>query len=1047
MAFRGSEKLNTNMYDVPEEESDSQAEEPKKNVSPHEYGKGGLLKEEDTFRLTDMDTTSGIRSGESGDGRFIQSSVPPSELGLEDNFNKNIRFNNDSSEVLKSPSNSIPVTVSFNHPASSNTSDSRNSKDTSWNTSEMTPALAGSNAFDGNNRNNISSTSGLPVSLPPLQTSTTEPVSPTATAPQVEPTVRRHFEVSNVDESALKMNSENDIQEKDENDTEPDFENKPLLEKTSSSHSDSDHSSTQNNYFDTIGPLENPVFLKMLNYSVSRVAQDDGFGRASNLDLDKFTGTEPASEMDSGWAWVVLFAAFFALSLTGATTFAAGILMPEILLKIDPDITKASWIGAVHISVLCMSGPFVGIVLNRFGAKSTVIFAGFVLSGGLMAASFCFTITQLILTHGLIAGLGSGFILNTMFVTVGQYFNRYRGLACGLLATGSGLGMLAGGNALAILLNTFGLKGTYLMWSGVTLHTLVFAMLLRPSPTEKQREAEKLARSKRRNFQGDARSLRSGTNSIYSARTNSFKRSQKYTGKSDQQDPSVAPLLRSVLHKDFYRSAQSVAASQAGKSHLKSNLSISVATPAAQSKLTSQLSIAADQQSLHAPSVTQSKDQADRPPLSPSDSNAGGEVSVVAASPTQSQAPADINRSFRRRLISGSSQAPSHYTSTGRLSYRPSIREQLQRNDIDNESLASTLVSHLQPQDALSPRYRLGSRSISSMFGSIASLPTALVIIKDDLSQIDTADGPKKKISDESSGLLNTFGPLQNRPFLVFITTCFLWALGDSPFSFYLPAYTISIGATSYQASSLYTAMGFGSMCGRFLSGLVASDSGIGPVLLHIGCLSVASLVVGLSPWFTSTYLEQMICAGLFGLYTGSLVPLASLITIELLGIGELGLGFGFLSMAQGIGYLAGPPLMGVVIQALGYKTGFRISGLILLIASFLAMMIAVLIKRVNGEEGIHDSFDDLEKALRRISDTDMEEGDEDIVSYQDMDPNTTSPTDSDTFQFTALKKKDEQASQEHALSGDGGRGNKLKEKAQTSPTSTGDLGLIGEER
>lgn len=55
-----------------------------------------------------------------------------------------------------------------------------------------------------------------------------------------------------------------------------------------------------------------------------------------------------------------------------------------------------------------------------------------------------------------------------------------------------------------------------------------------------------------------------------------------------------------------------------------------------------------------------------------------------------------------------------------------------------------------------------------------------------------------------------------------------------------------------------------------------------------------------------------MICAGLFGLYTGSLVPLTSLITIELLGIGDLGLGFGFLSMAQGIGYLIGPPLLGM---------------------------------------------------------------------------------------------------------------------------------------
>ncbi|BFY97703.1 hypothetical protein BsWGS_00743 [Bradybaena similaris] len=1046
--FRGSEKLNINIYDVPEEDSDSQVEEPKEKVSPYEHGIGKVSHEGDKIKmpLPGVDSTSGIHSSEPGGGRFIHP-TPPSELGLEENFNKSVRFNNGNNEVLKSPSNNIPVSVSFNNPSNHNTPDTEapNSKGTSWSDLNLSPA--GNSAFDSNNRNNVSPTSGLPNPIPSFQTSTTEPVSTPPTAPQdVEPTVRRHFEVSNVDESVLKLNSENDTQEKEENDTEPDFENRPLLEKMSSSYSDSDQS-TQNAYFDTIGPLENPVFLKMLNYSVSRVAQDDGYGRSSNLDLDKFTGIEPLSDMDGGWAWVILFAAFFSLSLTGATTFAAGVLMPEILLKIDPDITKASWIGAVHISVLCMSGPFVGIVLNRFGAKYTAVIAGIVLSSGLIAASFCLTITQLILTHGLIAGLGSGFILNTMFVTVGQYFNRYRGLACGLLATGSGVGMLAGGNALAVLLNTFGLKGTYLMWSGVTLHSVVFAMLLRPSPAERLREAEKArieqekeARNKRRSFQGDARSLRSGTNSVYSARTNYYKKSQKYTGKSEHQDPSVAPLLKSVLHKDSFRSIQSGAASQSAKSHRKSNLSISTTTPATQSKLTSQSNVA-EQQSLHASGVINNKDQSDRPASNPLDSSVG-EVSV-AASPTQSQAPADINRSFRKRLISGSSHAPSY---TSRLSYRPSIREQLQRNDIDNESLASTLVSHLQPQDALSPRYRLGSRSISSMFGSIASLPTALVIIKDDLSQVDTTDGPKKKTGDDTGGTVNTLGPLYNRPFLVFISTCFLWALGDSPFSLYLPSYTMSKGSTSHQASSLYTAMGFGSMCGRFLSGLVASDSSIGPILLHIGCLSIASLVIGMSPWFTSTYLEQLLCAGLFGLYTGSLVPLCSLITIELLGVGDLGLGFGFLSMAQGVGYLAGPPLMGVVIKALGYETGFRISGLLLLTASFLAMMIAVLIKKDNEEEGIHDSFDDLEKALRRISDTDLEEDNEDIESFQDVDL-SASPTATDTFQFSALKMKDEQASQgEHVLSGGGDKLN-VKPLPQTSPTSAGDMGMISEER
>lgn len=74
--------------------------------------------------------------------------------------------------------------------------------------------------------------------------------------------------------------------------------------------------------------------------------------------------------------------------------------------------------------------------------------------------------------------------------------------------------------------------------------------------------------------------------------------------------------------------------------------------------------------------------------------------------------------------------------------------------------------------------------------------------------------------------------------------------------------------------------------------------------------------MIALTPLVSDNYIQQMICAGIFGFYTGSLVPLSSLITIELLGIGELGLGFGFLSLFQGVGYLLGPPVGGTILKA-----------------------------------------------------------------------------------------------------------------------------------
>ena len=81
------------------------------------------------------------------------------------------------------------------------------------------------------------------------------------------------------------------------------------------------------------------------------------------------------------------------------------------------------------------------------------------------------------------------------------------------------------------------------------------------------------------------------------------------------------------------------------------------------------------------------------------------------------------------------------------------------------------------------------------------------------------------------------------------------------------------------------------------------------------GCMGVAGILVACSPLVTSTFEEQIIISCLLGMYLGGLVPLVSLITIDLLGIGELGLGFGFMSLFQGFGYLIGPPLAGETLS------------------------------------------------------------------------------------------------------------------------------------
>ncbi|RUS71411.1 hypothetical protein EGW08_020824 [Elysia chlorotica] len=758
--------------------------------------------------------------------------------------------------------------------------------------------------------------------------------------------------------------------------------------------------STDSNYQDTIGPLDNPQFLKTLNYTASQAFdQDEHFGLHSGcLDARSLIGLQDPTDLDGGWAWVVLIASFLGATLLGASVYSAGVLMKAILDEVEDDLTKASWVGSVFVCVMSLSGPFVGSALSRFGARCTVSCAGIVLALGFVGASLSSSIEQLILTHGVLAGLGAGFTVNPLFVTVGQYFNRYRGFACGVLAMGAGAGMLTGGAFVSYLLTLFDLKGTYLIWAGIMLHVTPVGLLLRPSPEERVRTLERDQNIGAYTSQPDLVSTASGPNSLFGSVNHSmlsgidristnaygrrvlvpdslgFKRPNKLmmTAEPSHTGSTVdTPLLKSALHNDLSRSSHSVNRVVQSKSTL--NKSISDVDNLFSSVTSKPLTYEAHEQFVsNAGTRSASQNQlASSSNWSPS-SNTLNSLAMTSPSPYS-----------RHHSVFTRPGSVSQYVSTSHISAQFSFRSALTapRGELDNESVTSAFVSNLRPHDSVYPRHPLGSRSMSTMLGSVASFPTSLAIVKDDLRRFE----PPKPYEYDGTlkghiiALLDSLRILRNKPFCIFVLTNFFWALGESPVLIHLPSYVVSRGTTQMQASSLYTSMGIASMAGRFLSGLIASDVNIGPVLIYTGSLGLAGMVIIFSPLMTQTFGQQIVFSFLVGLYTGALVPLTSLITIELLGLGELSLGFGLISMSQGIGYLIGPPLSSVMVKTVGFVKAFVLSGFVLLGGSILALCMTMVLLTTEDADGDEDAdlegqedkeehpLRDLQRALQKI--------------------------------------------------------------------------------
>lgn len=82
-------------------------------------------------------------------------------------------------------------------------------------------------------------------------------------------------------------------------------------------------------------------------------------------------------------------------------------------------------------------------------------------------------------------GLGFGLIYLPAIVSVTCYFEKYRSLATGIAACGSGLGTLVFVPCLKYLIARYGWRGALMICSGIVLNCIVLGALFRPLKASK----------------------------------------------------------------------------------------------------------------------------------------------------------------------------------------------------------------------------------------------------------------------------------------------------------------------------------------------------------------------------------------------------------------------------------------------------------------------------------------------------------------------------------------------------------------------------------
>ncbi|KFO30548.1 BTB/POZ domain-containing protein KCTD2, partial [Fukomys damarensis] len=186
---------------------------------------------------------------------------------------------------------------------------------------------------------------------------------------------------------------------------------------------------------------------------------------------------------DGSWSWMVLLASLVTQALTASFPTCVGVFFTDLQRDFQASNSYTSWFPSILGATLQAGGPLCSILVGRYGCRVTMMLGGVLASLGMVVGSFSHTLNQLLLTAGMITGLGMSFSFQASITVLGLYFIRRRPLANALASMGISLGITLWPPFARSLLENLGWRGSFLIFGGVFLHCCVCGAIIRPIAT------------------------------------------------------------------------------------------------------------------------------------------------------------------------------------------------------------------------------------------------------------------------------------------------------------------------------------------------------------------------------------------------------------------------------------------------------------------------------------------------------------------------------------------------------------------------------------
>ena len=185
------------------------------------------------------------------------------------------------------------------------------------------------------------------------------------------------------------------------------------------------------------------------------------------------------------YGWVIFVLSLGNLTVEGGTKNSEAVFFNVLREAFGRSATYTSLVFSLAGLIGAVAAPWLGVLLDRWGARVLFPLAGVLILIGWLASSFASDLWQLLIFYSVFAGIGQTAISSfSMTATLAPWFPQTRGRMLGLADSGNPIGQAIFAPLAAILTENFGWRTAYRCFAGVFFVLITFpnGLLQRRAP-------------------------------------------------------------------------------------------------------------------------------------------------------------------------------------------------------------------------------------------------------------------------------------------------------------------------------------------------------------------------------------------------------------------------------------------------------------------------------------------------------------------------------------------------------------------------------------